>query len=498
MVLSGKRDQWEATYFKPPRYLAVIVRESKGPIHLHHAGIRRMEYPFENQGSLRTPEKPLFEAFWNAAAKTIEVCTTDAYTDNYRERRQYVQTNYYAALGNASIFGDTALQRRYLIQAAQEQEANGMMPAYAPRHGNDFMVILDSNTAWIRGLRNYLLYSGDEYTVRELLPAGRKLMALLHSYTNEIGLFDNPAYSYWLDHALIDRRGANVCMNGHYLGALEDFAQLLKWFGEPGAELYLDRAALLRASLRTYAWDPEKELFADAIVDGNRSDQFGEHAQAMMLAMRVASPAQAKAIAKQLLEKDNYNFRRLESGMIMVTPAMSYFLHSGLCNYGYVEASLQLFQERFSRMLQPDTNGTLWEEWWRNGTGRSGEPVLGRTRSDAQTESAFPPALFSEYLLGIRPLKPGMKEVALFWPDSGLKEVEGSIPSPQGLLEVNWNVDAEDNKTLKVIVPGEMRVLLDVGSLPLSADHSLLHNDRMVQPAGTHLSLPQGTNTIKF
>ena len=67
-----------------------------------------------------------------ASAKTIEVCTTDAYTDNYRERRQYAQTGYYAALGNYWLFGDHALQRRYLVQVAQEQEANGVMPAAMP------------------------------------------------------------------------------------------------------------------------------------------------------------------------------------------------------------------------------------------------------------------------------------------------------------------------------------------------------------------------------
>ena len=121
----------------------------------------RSEYPFEQKGSFRTPDCPELQTLWDAAAKTIRVCTTDAYTDNYRERRQYAQTTYYACLGNYSVFGDYALQRRYLTQIAEEQLANGIMPAYAPRHGDDFMVILDSNCFWIRGLHQYLLYSGD-------------------------------------------------------------------------------------------------------------------------------------------------------------------------------------------------------------------------------------------------------------------------------------------------------------------------------------------------
>lgn len=498
LVLSGKRDLWEATYFKPTRYLGVVIRGGEGPIKLHRAGIRRMEYPFEEQGYFRAPDNPWLEACWQAAAKTIRVCTTDAYTDNYRERRQYAQTAYYAALGNNFLFGDTALQRRYLIQVADEQEANGMMPAYAPRHGDDFMVILDSNTSWIRGLHDYVLYSGDKDTAQDLLPAARKLMGLLHSYTNLLGLFDNPPYSYWLDHALNDRRGANVCMNGHYLGALEDFAQLLDWLDEPGADVFQVRADRLRKALREYAWDPERKLFADAVIDGKRSDQFSEHANAMMLVLEVASPGQAKAVAGQLLAKDPHDFIRRESGLTMVTPAVSYFLHAGLCKNGYVEESLRMFQDRFDRMLQPDTNGTLWEEWWRNGTGRTGVLQRGRTRSDAQTESAFPPALFTEYLLGIRPTQPGLKEVSLFRSKSGLRQIEGAVPSPEGLLEVNWSFSEAGGGTLDVTVPGEMRLNIDRASLGEPTGGSLLVDGRSVQSAGAYLTLTKGKHHVQF
>jgi hypothetical protein len=176
LICSGGRDEWEAFYKKPVRWLAVV-----GEVDVDFAGVRCDEYPFEEKGFFQCSEKPEFEALWKASAKTVKVCTTDAYTDNYRERRQYAQTAYYACLGNYAVFGDTALQRRYLMQIAQEQLPNGIMPAYAPRHGDDFMVILDSNCFWIRGLHQYLLYSGDEKTVRELLPAARNLMELAGS-----------------------------------------------------------------------------------------------------------------------------------------------------------------------------------------------------------------------------------------------------------------------------------------------------------------------------
>ena len=384
--------------------------------------------------------------------------------------RQYAQTGYYAALGNYWTYADHALQRRYLLQVAQEQQANGMMPAYAPLATDDFMIIMDSNCLWLRSLRNYLLYSGDEKTVRQLLPAARKLMALLHSYTHELGFLYNPPYAYWLDHALNDRRGANVCLNGHYLGALEDFAQMLGWLGEQGSEIFRLRADLLRASLRAYAWDADHQLFADAWIDGESSDQFSEHANAMALAMGIASPEQGKQISRHLLADEPLDYLKRENGMTVVTPAMSYFLHKGLCEHGYVDESLAMFRRRFDKMLAEDLNGTLYEEWWVDSTGRSGR-IVPKSRSDAQTESAFPPALFAEYLLGVQPTKPGMKEVEIARPQTALQNIQGVIPSPEGDLLVEWRLETKGRGKLRLKVPGGMQVRLEDGTVLGRGEH---------------------------
>ena len=469
VILTGGRDKWEATYFKPVRYLGLVVRGPSGTVKLNETGVRQIAYPFIRKGGFESPEDPWFERLWEAAARTIEVCTTDAYTDNYRERRQYVQTGYYAARGNYWVFGDTALQRRYLVQAAQEQQANGLMPAYAPRHGDDFMVILDSNTAWIRSLRDYYLYSGDEESVRELLPAARELMQFLQRYTNDDGMLENPPYAYWLDHARLDRRGANLTMNGHYHGALVDFADILGWLGEPGAADFLKQAHSIRNAVQSKFWNAKHGLFCDALVNGKQSALFSEHGNAMALAMGAATQQQARQVAIHLLKDDDQGFIKRESGITMVTPAMSYFLHLGLCRHGYVGESLQLLKKRFDRMLDPATNLTLWEEWWRDGTGRTGE-FQKRTRSDAQTESAFPPALLGEFVLGVAPVKPGMSVVEISIPECGLKQVSGTVPSPVGLLEIKWDLGSG---FLRVTVPDGMAA-------------NLTFSDNKTLYAGTH------------
>lgn len=495
LILSGKKDTWQSLYFKPTRYLAIMVNGNKEGLKIHSLGIHQLEYPFELKGSISTPEAPWIENLWNASIKTIDACTTDAFTDNYRERRQYAQTGYYAALGNYFTYGDTALQRRYLVQVAQEQQANGLMPAYAPLAKDAYMVILDSNCLWIRSLYNYLLYSGDYETVKDLLPSAQKLMTLLNSYTNELGMLDSPPYSYWLDHTLNDRRGANLTLNGHYLGALDDFSKVLEWLKKnKESETLKNKAELLRTSLRTYLWDPEKQLFADAYIDGKRSNQFSEHANAMALACKIATPEQATIIAEQLLRKDTHNFIKRENGMIMVSPAMSYFLHKGLADYGYEEASLNLLQNRFNKMLAPTTNGTLWEEWWRNGTGRTGK-FQKRTRSDAQTESVFPPALFAEYILGITVTKPGMKEISISKPITSLTKIEGEIPSPLGLISLKWSLNS--TKELKVSIPKGMEAKIDLKSFKSKDKNEITLNGKKIHEIN-FIKLNSGEYTFLF
>ncbi|MDA0936384.1 MAG: alpha-L-rhamnosidase N-terminal domain-containing protein [Bacteroidetes bacterium] len=475
IILSGGLDQWESTYFKPSRYLALVIH-SQDPVKVVQVGSRKLEYPFKAKGEIQSIEAPWVRQYFDATDKTIKACTTDAYTDNYRERRQYAQTGYYGAMGNQWIFGDTALQRRYLIQTADEQEANGIMPAYAPLKSDDYMIILDSNLLWIRSLYQYYLFSGDRITTQKLMDSALKLMALIHSFTDDLGLINNPPYAYWLDHSDLDRAGANFTLNAHYLGALEDFSQLLQWMDEEGAMVFTQRARLLKSSLQTHFWNAEKGLFSDALLASGNSYKYSEHANGMALALQIADEVQGKSIIEKLLVDDPNLYIKRTNGMTIVTPAMSYFLHKGIAQYGHVDASFDLLRRRFDHMLEPQYNGTLWEEWWLDGTGRSGKLNNNFTRADAQTESAFMPALFAEFLLGIRPSQPGMTEMTIALPQTKIKKIASVIPTPMGSLTVGWDLNEKSKRVLQLIIPEGMKVKLEQDSFDLPKEESILVN----------------------
>jgi hypothetical protein len=90
-------------------------------------------------------------------------------------------------------------------------------------------------------------------------------------------------------------------------------------------------------------------------------------------------------------------------------------------------------------------------------------------RSDAQTESAFFPGLFARYILGIVPTKPGLREVVLRYYDSQrLWQRSGGMPTPRGLLEVDWLIRPSTFE-IDLVVPPATTVRLDLSSLGLPA-----------------------------
>jgi len=99
-----------------------------------------------------------------------------------------------------------------------------------------------------------------------------------------------------------------------------------------------------------------------------------------------------------------------------------------------------------------------------DGTGRTGK-FQKKTRSDAQTESAFPPALFVEYLFGIEVLSPGMKNLKIRPVLSGVRELAGEFPTPEGMLSLAWKFKKDGRGNLKLEVPGEMEICIDLSGL---------------------------------
>ena len=466
IVLSGNGyDEWVGISYKPTRYLALKITGPASQVNIKWAGIHAFSYPFQEHGTIASADAEWVDNYMQSTEKTIRHCTTDASTDNYRERRQYAQTGYYGSLGTYYTFSDFALQRRYLLHTAYEQNPNGIMPAYGPLSQGDYMVILDSNCLWLRSLYNYYLYSGDKNTTESLLSSAERLVSLLVSFTDKNGLMVEPPYAYWLDHANLDRRGANFLLNFHFCNAINDYAKLLQLLGKE-SQAYSQLAAQTRESLLSLFWNEEKGLFVDAYIEGKQSTMYSEHTNGTALCLMDPADPRVKRVAAQLMANpDKHDYVTTANGLIMVTPAMSYFFHKGLCEQGYIDESFSMFRQRFDKMLNFG-NHTLWEEWWLDGSGRSGTFVKMLTRSDAQTESSFFPALAAEYLVGVKPLAPGLQKVALNYVNTQIKDIDANIPSTYGNIHIQRKMNGTTSGVIQVTIPQGVTLDLQTATFP--------------------------------
>ncbi len=62
------------------------------------------------------------------------------------------------------------------------------------------------------------------------------------------------------------------------------------------------------------------------------------------------------------------------------------------------------------------------------------------TRSHCHGWSAAPSYFFGAYILGVKPVSPGFKEVVIQPFTCGLKWAKGSVPTPKGIISVYWEL----------------------------------------------------------
>jgi hypothetical protein len=481
IILAAKPVRWEGRERKALRYISLTVRNADEPVRFRSVGLTRVQYPFNDKGSFEVEGDPELNALWHAGLDTVRAITTDAYTDNYREQKQYAGTSFYAARANSAGFGDTRLQRRYLTQVAAQQLSDGLLPpSSSVAEERETPVILEYNLLWLMGLRDYLLFSGDSVTVTELLPVAGRILQRFQEIENKAGLIENPPYPFWIDHANIDHRGESFALNAIYLTALESHAEMLRWLKLSSADDIARRVARVRTALGSGFWSQGKGLFADGRISGELSSRLSEQTNALALACGLATPEQAKSIAAKIASLEDRE-------LVRSTPLFMYWVAEGLFRAGYGKEALVILKTRFRHMLDAGL-GTLWEEWSLTASYRSGE-WQPQSRSTAQAEASFPPYTFMRWLLGVEPVAPGWSETLIHVPQAGVKRVSGTVPLPDGMLTLKWT-----DGCLKVTVPPGPRVALALDGM--AAKHVVLDgrpvaardiaDGRLALRAGTH------------
>ena len=290
------------------------------------------------------------------------------------------------------------------VQACPYPERHGGLKAgeWGPFESDEF-------AAWlVPVVNNYWLYTGDEKTVRRVLPALERLMAYLESHCREDGLFNQRMETSKNAGAL--RFGANSEDHRAYMDILlqacrRDMAELT------GKRSYTERAAQVAPAVKK-AYDIGDGMYRYSIEQRHRNYE------ATALNYALGDP---DGRAYPLRWRKQIWHAKFEALVVRA-----------LFEGGFGDEAVQAIEaHNWFKILDPGWKGmrTTYECMYMNTKGWGDE---------AHPDTAIA-GLLSRHILGVVPLKPGWREFKFDpHPPKSMTWAKGTVPTPVGPIRVEW------------------------------------------------------------
>ena len=408
-----------------------------------------------------------FSELWRAGARTVDLCSTDAFIDcPGREQRAWIADSYVQMLASYVTNPDWRLIRHQLILTSQSRYPGGLLAAAA---ACDFarvgLTTPDYSLHWIRSLAAYWRYSGDETFIRGLLPIAEGIIERYEKQRGASGLLEDFPGWVFLDWAQVDRDTVTGAHDALYAAALEAYAEL------PGAHDVTDLIAGTQIAFEAL-WDDDRQVYVDASGRRGTSRRISQHTNCMALLAGIvpghrveglidliadpgASPLGGRLVttltpadlhgtpeAAQRILRFQFEVPTdfdEDRDVVAAQPWFCRFLHEAYARQNRRE---EILTSLLRWELHPG-NGTL-QEFWSAEAGQS---------SRCHGWSASPTFDLTTYVLGVRPIIPGYSRAAVDPCLGSLSRASGRVPTPLGWLSV-----AVDGPQMELQVPEGMLV----------------------------------------
>ena len=372
--------------------------------------------------------KALLEETFDGALDDWDFPRTLAYVSDGAKRDRLVWSGdlYWAERNRFYAFSDPLYMRDSIKMLAFNQTPDGYVHAspypersVPPQKGDYGPFPSDEFAAWLVPVAwDYYLYTADIETMRLICPAVTRLMRYLKAYRRPDGLFSQRTETS--KHACNLNLGDTTTrsyMNILLWACWRDAAKLSDVLGQTrNAARYRMEADTLRQAIEKALWDEKNGCYILSL----EKPVFAFEANALALAFRFVSDERAARIAPKLTYNGHGKFQALAA--------------RGQFEYGRTAEALRtLAAHGWYRLLAPDWKGakttTECMALHRSGWGDESHP-----------DTAIA-GLFSAYLLGITPLKPGYSQFRFApQPQRDLTFAEGLVPTPHGAIKASWRL----------------------------------------------------------
>lgn len=334
-VTAGGAQTYESL---PWRSGSQLIIEAPAGITFTKIGYRRSGYDSERSGSFVTENEDV-NTLWEKAVNTLLICMRDTYMDcPERERSPYIGDA-------ANQIGETfysldenswAMTKKTILNIIGWTKTDNCIPLRSPSLATNENPVQTLN--FLVSVYEYLLYTGDEETVRLFYPVAVNYLKLWELNDDGSIVYRNGTFM-WVDWG--DGADAEVLQNCWYYYALSSTQKLAKALGISSDEAFFtERIQKVAAG------------FAKFKKQGGYSSgtAYDDRANAM-------------AVVSGLADEDMYDeILNVLTTTYGASPYMEKFVEEALCLMGEYDACLTRMLTRYQPMID-DKDSTLWELW---------------------------------------------------------------------------------------------------------------------------------------
>ena len=406
-VTAGGAQTYESL---PWRSGSQLIIEAPAGITFTKIGYRRSGYDSERSGSFVTENEDV-NTLWEKAVNTLLICMRDTYMDcPERERSPYIGDA-------ANQIGETfysldenswAMTKKTILNIIGWTKTDNCIPLRSPSLATNENPVQTLN--FLVSVYEYLLYTGDEDTVRLFYPVAVNYLKLWNLNDDGSIVYRDGTFM-WVDWG--DGADAQVLQNCWYYYALSSTQKLAKALGISSDEAFFtERIQKVAAG------------FAKFKKQGGYSSgtAYDDRANAM-------------AVVSGLAEEDMYDeILNVLTTTYGASPYMEKFVEEALCLMGEYEACLTRMLTRYQPMID-DKDSTLWELW---------EKDAG-TINHGWTGGSL--TVLSKYFGGISPESAGYGSYSIRLTDV-FSSLSMSVVTPEGTL--SYSIKRAEDGTVTI------------------------------------------------
>lgn len=398
------------------RFVRIVVDTTcaSEPLRISAFSLLTTRYPYSDRAVVQAADPDLAWVV-DACTRTFHNCSHESMMDcPFYEQLQYVGDSRIQALLAYATSDDDRLARSAIDSFDRSRSLpTGLTASRYPSRVRQ--EIPGFSLWWVAMVHDFALWRGDRAFVRSMLPGVRSVLEVFSAHTSEEGLLQPPPgwqFVDWVD-GWIDGVPPGA-QPGHpyahlqlqYALVLRMASQLESWMGEPHlADVYDTRRRLVLDAAKASFWDDRARMYSDDLAH----TAWSQHAQ--VLAVLSGAPDGALALSEAMSRGD----------VASTSLYFAFYLIDALGEIGDYRG----LRTELDRWIALRETGLLT-------TPEEPEP----SRSDCHAWSAHPIIHLMTRAVGVCPAAPGWSEVFIGEPVPGIGDLQVSLPTPRGVLEV--------------------------------------------------------------